>query len=113
MPTLDDEFLLFDTDSVEAVIAHYQDYNFHELIIKDGANGCYVASIESGEKVQHVPIPASVIPIDTTAAGDSFNAGFIAARMQGDTSIAAALVGHKIAARVIAHSGAIISKTEY
>ena len=31
-----------------------------------------------------VPVPEVVVPIDTTAAGDSFNAGYIAGRLSGE-----------------------------
>ena len=113
LPTLDDESLLFNTNTFEEVIAHYQYHNFDELIIKDGANGCYVLSQEYGNKSHNVPIPRLVTPIDTTAAGDSFNAGFIAARMKGQNAINAALAGHNVAAKVIGHKGAIIPKTYF
>jgi sugar/nucleoside kinase (ribokinase family) len=47
-------------------------------------------------------------PLDTTAAGDSFNAAYIAARMQGIGPKEAAQSGAKLAAEVIQHRGAII-----
>jgi 2-dehydro-3-deoxygluconokinase len=48
--------------------------------------------------------------VDSTAAGDSFNAGYLAARLTGAEPEAAALVGNRLAARVIAHPGAIIPR---
>lgn len=51
------------------------------------------------------------IVIDTTAAGDSFSAGYIAARLRGDTVIASAQQAHRLASRVIQYPGAIVPLT--
>jgi len=49
------------------------------VVIKDGAGGAY--AIEGGEI--HFAPALPLIPLDTTGAGDAFNAGFLAARLQG------------------------------
>jgi 2-dehydro-3-deoxygluconokinase len=46
--------------------------------------------------------------VDTTAAGDSFAAGYMAARLQGDAPHEAAAEGHRLARIVVGHPGAII-----
>ena len=46
--------------------------------------------------------------VDSTAAGDSFNAGFIAARLQGADLRDAVQVGSSLAAQVIANFGALV-----
>ena len=46
--------------------------------------------------------------VDSTAAGDSFNAGYLAARLPAPSRTRPPPQGHRIAARVIAHPGAII-----
>jgi sugar/nucleoside kinase (ribokinase family) len=52
-----------------------------QVVMKDGANGALF--LDKGE-VRHVPaIP--VAAVDTTGAGDNFNAGFIAAWLRGKT----------------------------
>ncbi|MEM9057554.1 MAG: PfkB family carbohydrate kinase, partial [Pseudomonadota bacterium] len=45
---------------------------------------------------------------DTTGAGDSFNAAFLAALLDGRTPPEAAAAGNRLAARVIQHRGALI-----
>jgi sugar/nucleoside kinase (ribokinase family) len=51
------------------------------LVVKDGTNGAYAA--QDGHII-HVP-GLRLTPLDTTGAGDCFNAGFIKARMLGAT----------------------------
>jgi 2-dehydro-3-deoxygluconokinase len=46
--------------------------------------------------------------VDTTAAGDSFAAGYLSRRLRGTSPEEAAQFGNRLAARVIAHRGAII-----
>lgn len=57
--------------------------------------------------------PGGVFPpagrvVDTTAAGDSFNAGYLAAIARGEDQKAALEAGHALAAHVIGHPGAIV-----
>ena len=49
------------------------------VVVKDGAGGAY--AIEGGEQV-YAPALA-ITPVDTTGAGDLFDAGFLAARLEG------------------------------
>ena len=46
--------------------------------------------------------------VDTTAAGDSFAAAYIAARLSGADPRDAAYAGHRLAGAVVQHPGAII-----
>jgi 2-dehydro-3-deoxygluconokinase len=54
--------------------------------------------------------PVTKPVIDTTAAGDSFAAAYIAARLAGAVPIAAAQAGHRLAGAVVCHPGAIIPR---
>jgi 2-dehydro-3-deoxygluconokinase len=45
------------------------------------------------------------------AAGDGFNAGYIAARLSGDGPSTAAAAAHRLAGQVIRHRGAIMPRT--
>jgi len=49
-----------------------------------------------------------VQPVDTTAAGDSFNAGYLSARLQGSDVVSACKAGHALASKVIQFRGAIL-----
>ncbi|WP_371680654.1 PfkB family carbohydrate kinase [Microvirga sp. KLBC 81] len=46
--------------------------------------------------------------VDTTAAGDSFAAAYLHARLSGATLEAAASAGHRLARQVVRYRGAII-----
>ena len=51
-----------------------------------------------------------VRPVDTTAAGDSFNAAYLAARIFGAMPEQAAQAGHRLASAVIMSPGAVIAR---
>jgi 2-dehydro-3-deoxygluconokinase len=57
-----------------------------------------------------VPVPEVVVPVDPMAAGDSFNAGYLAARLMGDAPTVAAAAAHRLAGQVIRHRGAIMPR---
>jgi 2-dehydro-3-deoxygluconokinase len=49
--------------------------------------------------------------VDTTAAGDSFSAAYVAARLAGAEPVEAARAGHRLAGVVVCYPGAIIPRT--
>ena len=78
-----------------------------QVIVKLGAEGCLV-SCALGTRL--VPAAAVAAVIDTTAAGDAFNAGFLAARRAGQDAVQAAGAANRLAALVIQHRGAILPR---
>jgi len=106
MLTLDDEILLFGEGSVEEHSQRLKQSGIKELVLKQGPDGCLI--IKEG-KSERVPAQA-VVPLDTTSAGDSFNAAYLSQLIAGKTSQEAALVAHRLAALVIQHRGAIVAK---
>jgi 2-dehydro-3-deoxygluconokinase len=46
--------------------------------------------------------------VDSTGAGDAFNAAYIAARLAQRTPVQAARAAHRLACEVIQHTGAIL-----
>ncbi|EMO4515189.1 2-dehydro-3-deoxygluconokinase [Enterobacter roggenkampii UCI 39] len=108
--TLDDEDALWGAKPVEDVIARTQAAGVSEVVIKRGAESCLVAI--TGEAAIEVPAVklAKEKVIDTTAAGDSFSAGYLAVRLTGGTPEAAAQRGHLTASTVIQYRGAIIPR---
>jgi 2-dehydro-3-deoxygluconokinase len=108
--TLDDEDALWGEKPVDEVIARTHDAGVTEVVIKRGADSCLVAV--KGDALIDVPAVklAKENVVDTTAAGDSFSAGYLAVRLTGGTAVEAAKRGHLTASTVIQYRGAIIPR---
>ena len=104
LPSLDDEMELFEENTQEDVLKRLKDAGVKYGAVKRGINGPLAIDENSSsttfEKVANV--------VDTTAAGDSFNAGFLYRYAIGGNLEDALLTGHELASKVIQQSGAII-----
>ncbi|MGR5296480.1 sugar kinase [Vibrio mediterranei] len=105
--TFEDEQALFGDEFVEQCIERTSEAGVSEIAIKQGAKDCLVIVNEQANYI--APKPVNNI-IDTTAAGDSFSAGYLAKRLTGGDALESAVMGHKVAGVVIQHRGAIIPK---
>lgn len=101
--TLDDEEALYGEVGEEAVFTRCN--NIPEVVVKRGAKDCLIRY-----RNEQVSVPAQKVSrvVDTTAAGDSFGAAYLAARVTGCTPVEAAVAGHQLASTVIQYEGAII-----
>ena len=108
LPTFDDEAVLWGDPSPEATVARLQAFGIGEIVVKNGPNSALVAAAGAQE---FVPVPEVVVPVDTTAAGDGFNAGYLAARLNGREPAQAASAAHRLAGDVIRHPGALVPRT--
>jgi 2-dehydro-3-deoxygluconokinase len=108
LPTYDDEAVLWGDPSPEATVERLQAFGINEIVVKNGPNSALVAT---GGNNEFIPVPEVVVPVDTMAAGDSFNAGYLAARLTGDTATTAAAAAHRLAGQVIRHRGSIMPRT--
>jgi 2-dehydro-3-deoxygluconokinase len=104
LPAYDDEAVLWGDPSPEATVERLQAFGVNEIAVKNGPNGALVANLDRRDMV---PVPEVVRPVDATAAGDGFNAGYLAARLSGRNAFDAAAAAHKLAGQVIGHPGAI------
>ena len=101
LPTLEDELLLSGERDIDAVARHWTGLGCGETIIKLGAQGCRLPDGST------LPPPQILQPIDTSGAGDAFNGGYLAGRMNGANVEDAALAGHRLAGWCVMRRGAI------
>lgn len=101
LPTLEDESMLSGEVDAATVSAHWQSLGCMETVVKLGPQGC---RLPDGEIVAPERVLA---PVDTSGAGDAFNAGYLGARLRTETPAQAALAGHALAGWTIMRRGAI------
>ncbi|PZQ82813.1 MAG: 2-dehydro-3-deoxygluconokinase [Ancylobacter novellus] len=109
LPTFPDEKDVFGDASPQACAARITACGVPEVVVKDGAEPC---TLWSDGALHTVPAIKVETPVDTTGAGDSFNAGYLAGRLAGLGPVEAARLGHRVAARVICRPGALIDMAE-
>jgi 2-dehydro-3-deoxygluconokinase len=103
-----EDFALLEGETTpEALVVRLREAGLQEAVVKRAEPGCIVLC---GDRQTDVPPPEAVKPVDTTAAGDSFAAAYLAARLAGKPPEAAALAGHRLAGVVIRYPGAIIPR---
>ena len=103
LPSIDDEMDVF--GETEAQVAQRFFTQARSGALKRGARG----PLSLGEPVDAQYEPVKEV-LDTTAAGDSFNGGYLGALLSGKGQAAALQAGHAMAARVVQFRGAIIPK---
>ena len=105
--TFDDEQRLWGDVSPDATIARLRAAQIPAIVLKLGAAGC----IYSNGTVFAARTSGIAQVLDTTAAGDSFNAAFLAAWLSGRRPDECCKAGNALAGVVIQHRGAIIPAT--
>lgn len=107
LPSREEEAALFGAADGEECAKKWRAAGARIVVAKDGPNGCYVAT---GDFSGWVKTTSLDNPRDTTGAGDSFNAGFLAALRAGNSVENACRSGHRLAGRVIRFPGAIMPR---
>ena len=105
LPSFDDEAAHFGDADTMATAERYCASGTQTVVVKNGA-GEILAS-NDGAITRWTP-PAVTDIVDTTAAGDSFNAGFLASQLAGNSIDQALKDGSALAAKVIAGQGALV-----
>lgn len=104
LPSVDDEMALFDESGEQNVLERLASVSATFGALKRGPLGPKALSGTETDQEYH----AVTTVVDTTAAGDSFNAGFLAALIDGHHMNHALRQGHNLSSKVIQQHGAII-----
>jgi len=105
LPTLDDEEALFGDRDAEHTADRLHEAGIPEVAVKLGPDGCLFSSFDDRRTIAPKLVRD---PIDTTGAGDAFNAGYLASRLTGEAPEIATHKANLIASEAIMHRGAII-----
>jgi len=92
--------------AAETLLAAWADLDA-EVVIRTPDHDVTVREAGSQVRVRHDP---PVRALDTTGAGDAFNAGYLAARLRGLDPRASVLAARRLANIVVQHIGAIIPR---
>jgi 2-dehydro-3-deoxygluconokinase len=104
LPTHPDEAPLFNDTTANATATRYLDLGVEEVAVKNGSEPAVIGMAE--ERVTVAATKGEVV--DATGAGDSFNGGYLSARIAGASLKEAAEAAHRVAGVVIGHPGALV-----
>lgn len=104
LPSIDDEMNLFGDASEAAVIERFGSSKRTLTAIKRGSRGPVSPDLPEAE---HPHFEPATNVVDTTAAGDSFNGGLLAAFLMGASQAECMSAGHECASMVVGVRGAI------
>lgn len=105
LPSHEDEATWFGDIDPDATVRRYADNGARMVIVKNGPE--QILAWEDGKISRHAPVAVANI-IDTTAAGDSFNAGFLAGHLAGQSIAQSIRAAADLAAKVIQSRGALV-----
>jgi 2-dehydro-3-deoxygluconokinase len=104
LTTLDDDQRLWGLSTMDEAMVHWQSITNAELVIKNGP-GPVRLSHSVVTEVLPVAVPT---PIDTTGAGDAFNAVYLSNRLKGVSPELAVSAANQFCAEVVMCRGAIL-----
>lgn len=105
LASFDDEATHFGDKTAQDTLQRYHDAK--TVVIKDGA--AQMLARHAGQHFAHSP-PCVKTVVDSTAAGDSFNAAFLTTWLAGHSMGQALAAGAELAAKVIQYRGALAAE---
>ena len=106
LPSFDDEATWFGDADPVATVRRYVGEGARRVVVKNGAADVTFQGRDG--QLHMLPVVPAERVVDTTAAGDSFNAGYLAAELRGASMADAITSGARLAAGVIGARGALV-----
>jgi 2-dehydro-3-deoxygluconokinase len=108
LPSIEDLEKIFDqTSPPDEWLSRVSDLGAGEAVLKCGGDAVWTH--REGE-VAPITLERFPDPVDTTGAGDSFNAAYLTGRLLGRSVRESVIEGHGLASRVVRFPGAIIPR---
>ncbi|HDR1044642.1 sugar kinase [Pasteurella multocida] len=107
--TFEDEHAIWQDKNAIDTIHRLKQMGVKDVVVKQGKSGAIFSDHHGNQCV--VPTQEVKNIVDTTSAGDAFNAGFLNGYLQGKPLYTCCEQGHQLARLVIQHRGAIIDKS--
>ncbi|MFZ7129695.1 sugar kinase [Avibacterium avium] len=106
--TFDDEQVLWGDNDPAQSVQRLRELGVKNIVLKQGKEGALFCD-EQGNQQNVATTPVTNV-VDTTSAGDAFNAGFLNGYLRDKLSQQCCQQGNQVAGIVIQHKGAIIDK---
>lgn len=106
LPSFDDETALFGDSDPAATCIRYLAAGAEKVVVKNGGGPIWYAAQNFLDSVTDLP---REVALDSTAAGDSFNAGLLASLLSGSDLAASIVSAHQLSSRVVLQYGALVS----
>ncbi|WP_119274982.1 sugar kinase [Taklimakanibacter deserti] len=103
LPSADDLDQIFGQEEPQAWAGKLVALGAQEIVVKTGGGPVHTSD-------GTIDLQRDAAPRDTTGAGDSFNAAYLASRLTGDSIPESVRKAHALASRVIQYPGAVIAR---
>jgi 2-dehydro-3-deoxygluconokinase len=110
LASFEDEMTLFDVSTIDQCLQRFRSVGITEAVLTNGVDDIFGIQ---GDTFFSVAACAAKRVVDTTSAGDSFNAGYLYRRIQGDSAEDSVKFAAKLASFVVGFSGAIVPAQEF